>query len=152
MPPAATVNGLMRATQTEVTLTPEVQALLSRETVTIRRISASIYGLLCPPRPAALLEGMPADLDPAARVQWIRERELVWITEDFTEDRIRYRVAMEKVKFRAVAEARVGPRMTVEEVERLGDDVKPIDLRLLAISKLIDEPQPAEAASEPTAA
>lgn len=143
--PAATVNGLMRATQTEVTLTPEAQALLSRETVTIRRISASIYGLLCPPRPAALLEGFPADLDAEARGRWLRDRELAWLSEDFSEERMRYRVAMEKVKFRAVAEALVEPRMTAEEVERLGDEVNPIYFRLLVFSKLIEEPQPVEA-------
>jgi len=150
--PAATVNGLMKATQTEVTLTPEAAALLSRETVTIRRISASIHALLYPPRPAGLFEGMPEHLEPKDRAQWIQQREVAWLSEDFTDDRIRYRVAMEKVKFRAVAEALVEPRMSVEEVERLGDEVTPIYIALLRFSKLIDDPQPAEAASEPTPA
>ena len=150
--PVATLNGLMKATQTEVELTEAAKALLSRETVTIRRISASIYGLLCPPRPAALLEGLPTDLDGPARVRWMQDRELAWLAEDFTEERIRYRVAMEKVKFRAVAEALAEPKMTADEVERLGDEVNPIYLRLLVFSNLIAEPQPAEAASEPSAA
>ncbi|HEX7786607.1 MAG TPA: hypothetical protein VF653_10335, partial [Methylomirabilota bacterium] len=132
--PVATLNGLMKATQTEVELTEAAKALLSRETVTIRRISASIYGLLCPPRPAALLEGLPTDLDGPARVRWMQDRELAWLAEDFTEERIRYRVAMEKVKFRAVAEALVEPKMTTDEVERLGDEVNPIYLRLLVFS------------------
>lgn len=149
----ATLNGLMKATQTEVELPPAAAALLSRSTVTIRRIAGSTFRALFPLIPAAILDGIPADLAPVERQAEVRARELRWIEEAPSVERVRYRVDLEQVKFRALARCLVEPRMTEEEVERLGDDIWPVYVRLLEFSGLLDAPAAAEeaAASEPAA-
>jgi hypothetical protein len=136
----ATLNGLMKATQTEVELPAAAAALLSRTTVTIRRIAGSTFRALFPPRPAelmALIRALPPTLEGPALVEAIQQCELRWIEEALPGARVRYRVELEEVKYRALARALVEPRMTEEEVERLGDDIDPVYVRLLEFSGLI---------------
>jgi hypothetical protein len=124
----ATLNGLMKATQTEVALPEALKVLLSRETVTIKRISGSIFRALFPFVPRAVSDGPP---------EGFRERELTWLETAPASERVPYRLDLERVKFRALAQALVDPRMTEDEVERLGDDVEPLYLRLLEFSGLL---------------
>ena len=148
-PALATLNGLMAATQTEVELPAPAAALLSRKTVIIRRIAGSTFRAMFPPIPAAILEGLPPDLAGPERQQAMREREIQWIESAPSAERVRYRVDLEQVKFRALARALVEPRMTEEEVERLGDDITSVYVRLLEFSGLLEPaPAPAEPAKE----
>lgn len=135
----ATLNGLMAATQAEVELPEPLQVLLSRKTVTIRRIAASTFRALFPFLPAAVVEEGPGDaaLTNEERRVRQREREIHWMETAPAAERVRYRVDLEQVKFRALALTLVDPRMTEAEVERLGDEVEPVYLRLLEISGLL---------------
>jgi hypothetical protein len=140
-PPAlATVNGLMRATQVEVELSPELEALLSRKTVIVRRIPPSTFYALFPYVPAEVAMAGPeeATLPPEERRRLQAER-------------VRYRVDVEQVKYRALALTLVEPRMTEEEVERLGDEVEPIYRAMLRLSKLLKEPETETASKEAVA-
>ena len=152
----ATLNGLMAATQAEVDLPELLQALLHRKTAVVRRIPASTFRALFPFLPAAVVEEedpKPEDAaltDEQRRVRQVerqkrqREREIRWMETAPAAERVRYRVDLEQVKFRALALALVDPRMTEAEVERLGDEVEPVYIRLLEISGLLGKP--AEAA------
>lgn len=141
-PALATLNGLMSATQAEVELPAPTQALLSRKTVIIRRIAASTFRALFPFLPAAVLEAEPdeAGLTELERRARLHAREMHWIETAPAAERVRYRVDLEQVKFRALALALVDPRMTEAEVERLGDEILPVYVRLLEISGLITTP------------
>lgn len=147
----ATLNGFMAATQAEVALPAPCQALLHRETVTVRRIPASLFGALFPFLPAAVVVPGPEEeaLSKDERAQRFRERENHWLETVEPSVRVRYRVDQEQVKFRALAMALVAPKMTAEEVERLGDDITPVYVRLLEISGLLVKPEtaPSEAPS-----
>src|SRR6185503_9231834 len=132
----ATLNGLVAETQAVVELTPEAAELLSRPSVTIRRIAASTFRALFPPIPTAILEGIPQGLTGAAFDAALGEQERRYLASAPGPERRRYLVELEAVKFAAVALAMVDPPMTEAEVERLGDDVLPLYVRLLEISKL----------------
>lgn len=154
-PALATLNGLMQATQTEVDLPEALQALLSRKAVVIRRLAASTFRALFPFLPAAVVEAGPeeATLSDEDRRTRQREREIHWLETAPPAERVRYRVDLEQVKFRALALALVEPRMREEEVERLGDEITPVYVRLLEFSGLIATPAAAEStASEQPAA
>jgi hypothetical protein len=138
----ASLNGLMHATQTEVELTSAASALLSRKSVILRKIPASTFRALFPIVPREILEGLPVDLPAAEFNARLRERELAWLETAPGAERRRYRVELEAVKFAALAIALVEPRMTEDEVERLGDEAAPLYLRLLAFSNLIEERKP----------
>jgi hypothetical protein len=141
----ATLNGLMTATQAEVELPEPTQALLSRKTVVIRRIPASTYRALFPFLPAAVVDGggpEEAALTDKERLKLQTERELHWLETAPSAERVKYRVDLEQVKFRALALCLVEPRMTEAEVERLGDEIQPVFIRLLEISGLRRKPEP----------
>ena len=141
----ATLNGLMTATQAEVELPEPTQALLSRKTVVIRRIPASTFRALFPFLPAAVVEQGPdeAALTDEERRLRQREREVRWMETAPAAERVKYRLDLEQVKFRALALCLVEPRMTEAEVERLGDEIMPVYIRLLEISGLITKAEPA---------
>ena len=146
----ATLNGLMTATQAEVELPEPTQALLSRKTVVIRRIPASTFRALFPFLPAAVVDGGPdeAGMTDEERRTRQREREIHWMETAPAAERVKYRLDLEQVKFRALALCLVEPRMTEVEVERLGDEIMPIYIRLLEISGLLAKAEPvAEAPS-----
>jgi hypothetical protein len=144
-PSLATLNGLMTATQAEVELPEPTQALLSRKTVVIRRIPASTFRALFPFLPAAVVVGDPeeAGMTDEERRTRQREREMHWLETAPAAERVKYRVDLEQVKFRALALCLVEPRMTEAEVERLGDEITPVYVRLLEISGLITKAEPA---------
>ena len=141
----ATLNGLMKATQAEVELPEPTQVLLSRKTVIIGRIPHSTFRALFPFLPAAVVVPGPdeADLTDAERLVRQREREMRWMETADSAERVKYRVDVEQVKFRALALALVEPKMTEAEVTRLGDEIMPVYVRLLEISGIITPAAPA---------
>jgi hypothetical protein len=149
-PSLATMNGLMKATQTEVALTPAAAALMSRPTVVIRRIAASTFRALFPVIPREITEALSADPERAA-VE-LRERELLWLETAPAAARVAYRLDLEQVKVRAVALCLVEPRMSEAEVDRLGDEILPVYQRLLEFSGLLAAPvipEPAASGDQP---
>jgi hypothetical protein len=137
-PALASMNGLMKATQTEVALTPAAAELLHRPAVVIRRIAASTFRALFPIIPRAITDALPSD--PLEAATALRVREMEWMETAPADERVRYRVDLEQVKVRAVALCLVDPRLSEAEVERLGDDIQPVYLRLLEFSGLMAAP------------
>ena len=137
-PALATMNGLMKATQTEVELPPAAAELLHRSAVIIRRIAASTFRALFPVIPREITEALPTDPEQAG-VE-LRARELLWLETAPAAARVAYRLDLEQVKVRAVALCLVEPRLSEAEVERLGDDILPVYQRLLEFSGLLAAP------------
>jgi len=135
----ATLNGLLSATQTELPLPERARELLSRPTILVRAIDRGSLGALHPMLPESVIEAsaanakLPAEERDRLFNQLVRE----WQRQAPEEERVAYRLGVERVKFRAIALAALDPRLTWQEAERLGDDAEAIYLGLLEFSGLL---------------
>ncbi len=147
----ATLNGLMAMTEKELPLSERARQLLSRETIKIRVIDSGSVFALHPMVPDSVLDAQRevAKATPAEMNRHYERKVREWLLSADPEERIKYRLEREHVKFRAIALAAVEPVLTVAQAERLGDDAVAIYEEILIFSGLAERPAPAPVAAVP---
>lgn len=129
-----TIDELMAATETRVTL-PALSALLGHErAVRVRRIGRAEY-----------LAHLPAP--PPGAHEWPREewaqREQAWLATLDEATRRSRQAALDDVPAQLVAAACLEPALTVEQARRLGDDATVVAAEVLRFSGLLGASEPA---------
>jgi hypothetical protein len=147
----ATLNGLLSATQTALPLSPRAKELLSRDTILVRSIDASSHQALFPMPPDEVFE----DPDPTAKKtpeeqrDALNRREREWLRTAPSDERVEYRLEVQRVQYRTIALAALEPKMTWQEAERLGNDAAEIYFGILEFSGLLKKKTETKAEKKP---
>jgi hypothetical protein len=147
-----TLDAFLKATETELPLSPRLAALLGRPAMRFMGIDSGRFGALfpiMPPEVAATPLNKDGKPDPTAPT--LSERERRWLMTLPAEERIRYRLEVENVRFHVIALTALEPRLTFEQALRLGSDADALYLAVLRFSGLLEDAKTQAPLTEPAA-